>query len=132
MKKLAVADVGACMACKTCEIACAQAFHKKEYFTSREMSCIHITEKNGKLKIVSCVQCGICGKACEAGAIKQNPKGVYMIDAKACTGCGACFDACPFGVMVKAEGTAAPGKCIACGICVKQCPQNVLYIKESA
>jgi ferredoxin len=30
---------------------------------------------------MTCIQCGKCMKACEAGAITQNPKtGVYMIN----------------------------------------------------
>jgi Fe-S-cluster-containing hydrogenase component 2 len=132
MKKLAVQNLDACMTCKTCEIACAQAFYKNEHFTDTEMSCIHVVTKDGKLKIVSCVQCGKCAKACETQSITQNAKGVYTINAKTCTDCGKCLEACPFGVMVKVASKPAPSKCIACGICVKQCPQEVLYIKESA
>jgi Fe-S-cluster-containing hydrogenase component 2 len=131
MKKLAVKDQGAaCMTCLTCENACAQAFYKNENIFNENLSCIHIVNKKGKVKVNACVQCGACAKVCEAGAIKQNAKGVYVIDAKACKDCGKCMEACPMGLVVKAKSKPAPTKCIACGICAKQCPMDILYIKE--
>ena len=93
-------------------------------------SCIQIVEKNGTPKPSVCAQCGKCAKTCEAGAIKQNAKGVYVIDKKACTGCGKCVEVCPFHVMVKAEDSPVTSKCIACGICVKACPMEILEIVE--
>ncbi len=129
MKKLTVAKKDACMACKECVIACSEAFYK---VFDEAKSCIQITEKkDGTPKPMVCVQCGKCAEACEAGAIKQNAKGVYMVNKKLCTGCGKCAEACPFGLMVKAEGEATASKCIACGICAKACPMEVLEIKEA-
>ena len=78
-----------------------------------------------------CVQCGMCAKVCEAGAITQNAKGVYMINKQLCTGCGKCVEACPFGVMVRKEEGAVTTKCIACGICAKACPMDILEVVES-
>jgi Fe-S-cluster-containing hydrogenase component 2 len=130
MKKLAVQDQNACMACLTCEVVCAQAFYKNENTQTQNLSCIRITGAVDKIKIVSCVQCGKCAKACESKAITKNANDVYVLNKKDCVDCGKCVEACPFGVMVKARGKTNPTKCIACGICVKACPQNVLYIKE--
>ena len=88
MKKLVVAKKDACMACKACEIACSEAFYKT---FDEEKSCITISmKKDGTPKPVACPQCGKCAEACEAGAIKQNAKGVYTVDKKLCTGCGKC------------------------------------------
>lgn len=130
MKKLNVAKKDACMACKACEVACAEAFYKE---SNTNKSCIQIgVKKDGVTpKPNVCVQCGKCAAACPEGAIKQNAKGVYMIDKKKCIGCGKCVEACPFGVMVKAEDSEYASKCIACGICVKACPMDVLEIKEA-
>ncbi len=127
MKRLSVKKDASCMACLECQRACSEAFFKE---FSCEKSCIQILQKDGVSKPAVCVQCGKCAKVCEAGAITQNPKGVYMINKKLCTGCGKCKEACPFGVIVKTEDSETASKCIACGICVKVCPTSVLEIVE--
>ena len=128
MKKLAVTDHSACMTCLSCEIACAEAFYKT--YGGENLSAIRVDIKNDQPKIAVCVQCGKCAKSCEAGAIAQNAKGVYMIDKEKCTDCGKCIEECPFKVIVKAADRNVPSKCIACGICAKKCPVEILYIKE--
>lgn len=127
MKKLVVTDKNGCMACLACVRACSEAFYKE---FDPDKSCIQIVEKNGAVKTNVCIQCGKCARTCEAGAIKQNAKGVYMIDKKLCTGCGKCVEVCPMHVMVKAETSPVTSKCIACGICAKACPMGILEIQE--
>ena len=126
MKKLVVKNKDACMACLSCVNACYQAFYKVD---DPGKSCIQIIEKNGAVKVNTCIQCGKCARTCEYGAITQNAKGVYMINKKLCTGCGKCAEVCPMQVMVPTESTTS--KCIACGICAKACPMDILEIKES-
>ena len=128
MKKLVAKKNVECMACLACVDACSNAFYKEFH---PDYSCIQIVAgKNGDAKPMVCIQCGKCEKACEHGAITQNPKtGVYMINKKLCVKCGKCVEACPFKVMVMKEDNA-PSKCIACGICVKACPMEVLEIVE--
>lgn len=129
MKKLMVKKDAQCMACLECVRACSVAFYKEFH---PDKSCVQIVERNGKVRPMTCVQCGKCASVCEHGAIMQNPKtGVYMINKKLCVGCGKCKEACPFGVLVHTEENAPASKCIACGICVKACPMEVLEIKES-
>ena len=127
MKKLSVKKGVECMACLACVQACSNAFYKEFH---PDKSCIQIVGKNNAAKPMVCVQCGKCAKACEAGAITQNPKGVYMINKKLCIGCGKCAEVCPFHVCVKVEDSAVASKCIACGICVKACPMEILEIVE--
>lgn len=127
MKKLTVKKGGVCMACLSCVRACSEAFYK---VMDPGKSCIQIVDKDGSAKPMVCVQCGKCAKACEAGAITQNAKGVYMINKKLCTGCGKCVEVCPFHVMVKAEEAPVTSKCIACGLCAKACPMDILEIVE--
>ena len=126
MKKLTVKKGVDCMACLSCVEACSKAFYKE---MDPGKSCIQIVDRKGVAKAMACVQCGKCAAACEAGAITQNAKGVYMVNKKLCTGCGKCVEACPFGVMVKVDDQPA-SKCIACGICVKACPMDLLEIVE--
>ena len=129
MKKLVVTDKKGCMACLSCVDACSMAFYK-EFDPAK--SCIQIVEgKDGEPKVNNCIQCGKCARTCPQGAIKQNAKGVYMVNKKLCTGCGKCVEACPFGLMVKAEDSETASKCIACGICAKACPMDVLEVVET-
>ena len=127
MKKLSVKKGSECMACLQCVQACSEAFYKVNDVTK---SCIQIVERKGAAKPMVFTQCGLCAKACEAGAITQNPKGVYMINKQLCIGCGKCAEVCPFHVCIKVEDSAVASKCIACGICVKACPMEVLEIVE--
>lgn len=130
MKKLVAVRKDDCMACYQCMHACSAAYYKREDVT---VSAIQIgAKKDGSPKVLACPQCGKCAEVCEVGAIKQNAKGVYMVNKKLCTGCGKCAEACPFGLMVKDEEAPTASKCIACGICAKACPMNVLEIKEEA
>ena len=128
MKKLAIKKDSQCMACLQCVQACSEAFYKEFDVT---LSAIQVgTNKAGEPKPAVCIQCGKCMKACEAGAITQNPKtGVYMINKKLCVKCGKCVEACPMKVLVRKEDNA-PSKCIACGICAKACPMEVLEVVE--
>lgn len=126
MKKLALTP-NECMACLSCEIACSQMFYKVD---DSRLSCIQVQLKDNISKPAVCVQCGKCAKNCEAEAITQNAKGVYMISKAKCVECGKCVEVCPFGVIVQQEG-GKPSKCIACGACVKACPVDTLYIKEA-
>ena len=117
------------MACLECVRACSNAFYKEFH---PDKSCVQIVQRNGKVRPMTCVQCGKCAKTCEHGAIMQNPKtGVYMINKKLCVGCGKCKEACPFGVLVFEPEMPNASKCIACGICAKACPMEVLEITES-
>ena len=127
MKKLAVKKNAECMACLECVRACSNAFYKE---FDPDLSCIQIVAKGSGAKPMTCIQCGKCAKACEQGAITQNPKtGVYMINKKLCVSCGKCVEVCPMKVMVlKPENPAS--KCIACGICVKACPMEILEVVE--
>ncbi len=127
MKKLMVKKGSTCMACLECVRACSESFYKE---FDPDKSCIQIVEKKS-VRPLACPQCGKCAEACEAGAIKQNAKGVYMVNKKLCTGCGKCVEACPFGLTVKAESSPTASKCIACGICAKACPMDVLEVVES-
>ena len=127
MKKLTVRKDYDCKACLACVRACSEAFYKEFH---PDKACISIIERNGAVRPMVCVQCGKCAKACEQGAITQNPKGVYMINKKLCVGCGKCVEACPFHVCLKPEGSETASKCIACGICAKACPMGILEVVE--
>ncbi|MDR3230492.1 MAG: NADH-quinone oxidoreductase subunit NuoF [Synergistaceae bacterium] len=48
-----------------------------------------------------CRGCGLCKKACPAGAISGETKNVHVIDKKTCVRCGECQAKCPFNAIDK-------------------------------
>ena len=121
-----------CIGCHQCEIACARAYYKTE---DPKYACIRIEEteqENGERKsaIHICNQCGMCSEVCNTCVIRQNPKGVYMIQKSECVGCLMCVGFCPEQVMVQSDDRETPSKCVACGICTKACPTGAIYIVE--
>ena len=121
-----------CMACLECVQACSNAFYKQ---FNEDLSCIRIVAgKNGGAKPMTCIQCGKCAKVCEAGAITQNAKGVYMINKKKCVGCGMCAEICPAKAIVMKDGRAVidRGACIRCFCCQEFCPKSAMKVGRTA
>lgn len=61
-------------------------------------------------------------KECPAGVCPELTR--FVVDASACTGCGMCMRACPAGAITGARKEAHvidPEKCIACGSCREAC-----------
>ena len=48
-----------------------------------------------------CTGCGMCKKACPAGAISGKVKSPHRIDTSACIKCGACYDVCKIKAVLK-------------------------------
>ena len=88
MKKLFVKKDVPCMACLECVRACSTAFYKEFH---QDKACLKIVERNGKVRPMTCVQCGKCAAACEHGAGAPA--------ASKCIACGICVKACPMEVL---------------------------------
>lgn len=110
-----------CMACKSCELACALRHSTSgdindlvsEY--PRPLSRLKIGVKDGRLHMTRCLHCKRpkCIEVCEARAITKSDEGVVTIDDERCTGCFDCVDACPFGAIQIRDHEAV--KCDLCG-----------------
>lgn len=54
-----------------------------------------------------CVACGLCAKACAAGAIAGAPRQPYRIDPDKCVKCAACVAQCPKNAIIKGSRKVA-------------------------
>jgi carbon-monoxide dehydrogenase iron sulfur subunit len=110
-----------CMACKSCELACALKHSTSRDINGsiseypRPLSRLKIGVKDGKLHLTRCLHCKRpkCIEVCEASAITKSDDGVVTIDDERCTGCFDCVEACPFGAIQMRDHEAV--KCDLCG-----------------
>lgn len=47
-----------------------------------------------------CTGCGVCLKACPAGAVSGEKKQPHVIDPAVCVKCGACQERCRFDAII--------------------------------
>jgi len=152
--KRIVADVAKCLACRTCELACALAHVETDdlveaIYSLKAKPRIYI-EPAGSLTVpLQCRHCddAPCVRVCPSGALwRPDQSGPVMVSQEKCIGCAFCMEACPFGVITLAETTVgeeglrkAVIKCDLCqsrqtqGLlpaCVASCPVGALAFEE--
>ncbi len=135
MKKLYY-DVEKCLACKSCEIACAIAHSlTSDLFKAIKEEILSSKNKNYP---VSCRHCkeAKCVDACMAAAlIYDTEKGMVMHDEKRCVGCWMCVMVCPYGAIRPNLKLKIPLRCDKCidkdePSCVKACPTKAVIWQE--
>ena len=158
MAKAIIVDIDKCLACKSCEIACAVAHSKSEVLEQA------LTESPKPQKRVTVeaveqlsvpMQCRHCEDApcitiCPTAAIsrlrqgyggqaRQQESGPVLIDADKCIGCKYCLVVCPFGVINISHDGKVAVKCDLClkrteageePACVQACPTKALKLVE--
>ena len=143
-----IINVGKCLGCKSCELACAIAhsslkdLNSLSGFAEKPGYRIHVVAYEHKAVPVHCNHCddAPCMLACPTGAIyREGEKGPVLLDNARCIGCKMCVQACPFGVItIKLDGKGVL-KCDLCierlnegqdPACVVACPTNALIFSD--
>lgn len=137
-------DVKKCLACKSCEIACAVAHSLTgELFKSLREEILSLPRKrillsNNKNYPISCRNCpeAKCVDACIAAALTfDRDKGVINHDKERCIGCWMCVMVCPYNAIRPDKFKKVPVRCDKCKdkdepACVKACPTKAVIWQE--
>jgi len=146
MRKVLTIHIEKCLACKSCEIACAVAHSKsgalEEALTESPKPQKRVTvEAVGELAVpLQCRHCedAPCISVCPTAALRRHdPEGPVLIEQDRCIGCKFCLMVCPFGVIdVSSDGNVIV-KCDLCiertkageqPACVEACPTKALKL----
>ena len=143
-------EVSKCLACKSCEFACAVAHSKsktvhgairEEPLPESRVSLVAVQELAIPLQ---CRQCedAPCVSICPTKALEKSyAEGPVLIDVERCIGCKFCIAVCPFGVITLSRDGKAALKCDLCverlqegqePACVEACQTGALRFGEVA
>ncbi|MGE5342548.1 MAG: 4Fe-4S dicluster domain-containing protein [Candidatus Omnitrophota bacterium] len=150
MKKI-YCKIEKCLACRSCEIACAAQHSESKNLVGAlneaempkpRIHVQHIDEK-GTLRpvramAIQCRHCEepACAQACISGGIcKDEQTGAILFNLEKCVGCWSCIMVCPVGAIVKSDSMHQALKCDQCpGLdqpaCFQACPTGALFLWE--
>ena len=144
MKRIVV-DVRKCLACRSCEIACAVAHSASGRLPEalreeRRPEPRVAVEAAGKWGVpLQCRHCEdpACVTVCPTKAVtKPSPEEPVALDAEKCIGCAYCVQVCPFGVIRISRSGKGVIRCDLCAdrpggpACVGACPTGALSFEE--
>lgn len=135
-------DITRCIACRTCEIACAVEHSiTKDLFLGmlerprpKKRTFVFFLERDVS-RSTACQHCEEppCMEACMSGCISKDEKtGKVDIDRSRCVGCWMCIMVCPFGII--SRDITDKNKALKCDLCpdrespacVDACPTKTL------
>jgi carbon-monoxide dehydrogenase iron sulfur subunit len=151
MRGIIHADISKCLACRSCELACAVAHTKAgELMVALQQEKSDLAPRvtvvaAGEMAVpLQCRHCedAPCVNVCPTGALtKPEPEGPVVFDLELCIGCKSCILVCPFGVISLTDDGKAIIKCDLCAerveaggqpACVEACPTGALTLEEVA
>jgi carbon-monoxide dehydrogenase iron sulfur subunit len=139
-----IVEIEKCLACKSCEIACAVAHSRskvlEEAAQEQPKPQRRVTvQAAGEFAVpLQCRHCedAPCIAVCPTGAIhREDANGPVLIEQDKCIGCKYCLVVCPFGVIELSRDGKAMVKCDLCferakagqePACVEACPTKAL------
>jgi anaerobic carbon-monoxide dehydrogenase iron sulfur subunit len=133
-------EIEKCLACRSCEMACADA-----HTTHRPRIHVQAIDEEGTLHkaraiAIQCRQCEApaCALACISGGIRKDEKtGAITINLEKCVGCWSCIMVCPVGAITRNNNMHQALKCDGCSdlaapACIIACPTGALILCEDA
>jgi carbon-monoxide dehydrogenase iron sulfur subunit len=136
-----------CVACRTCEIACAvtrSSLSKELPGAMREeispLPRVRVEPAGPERGFpVQCRHCedAPCLDACPAGALHRHEGGLVLLRDERCIGCWVCVMVCPFGAPRPFRHVRKMLKCDQCHgmeavACVESCPTEALRLLDPA
>ena len=118
-----IVDLERCLACRSCETACAKAHAGFEDIVEAVLSEAHMTPRvrvlaaAGKAVPLQCQHCedAPCVTVCPSGALYQDEdEGVVRAAPEKCIGCKSCVVVCPFGAVDWDDQERTVVKCDLC------------------
>lgn len=137
-------DMGACIGCHSCEVACAEQNGLPPGTTWRRVGEIeggeHPTTRRFHLSM-GCNHClePACLQGCPTNAYEKLPNGIVAHHADDCIGCQYCTWNCPYSVPVFQPDRRIVSKCDLCqprlteGLtpaCVDACPTHAISVEK--
>jgi anaerobic carbon-monoxide dehydrogenase iron sulfur subunit len=126
MDKVIVVNIEKCLACKSCELACALAHSKSKILeeavaeSPKPQRMVTVEAVEEFAVPIQCRHCEAapCVEICPTGAIRrQSEDAPVVVDEDLCIGCKLCMLICPFGVLqISPEGRAV----IKCDMCLER------------
>ncbi len=148
MGKAIMINIEKCLACKSCEIACAAAHSVSRVL---EEAIAEVPKPQRRVTVEAAgefavpLQCRHCDDApciavCPTAAIyREGTDGPVLIEQDRCIGCKFCLVVCPFGVIEVSSDGKAMVKCDLCiertkageePACVEACPTRALKLVD--
>lgn len=141
MAKAFLLDLGRCIGCEACVVACKTGNELPAglaYIELIEQVRGTFPDLEGGFDNHRCWHCldAACVKVCPTGALSKED-GMTRLERAACSGCEYCVTACPYDVPKMFEGKSS--KCDACAEttraggspwCVMTCPSRALEYGE--
>lgn len=148
MDKVIMVIIEKCLACKSCEVACAVEHSKSQVL---EEAAAEEPKPKRRVTVEAAGEFGVplqcrhcedapCVAVCPTAAIhRQKADGPVLIEQERCIGCKFCIMVCPFGVIdISCDGKIAV-KCDFCiertktgrePACVEACPTKALQLVD--